>query len=478
MRRLKGPPSGVRQLGRRDVTALLGALGGATIGGCAPHPPQQPSAVPFSLSLGNVSIARAGDVATLRARTGHPGDVALLEGYWEPGDGGGGVFVWSSKKAADDGGTFLTGTAGEACFGWQRLFSGPVWAAWFGAVPGAAVDTAACVNLALRSTAGQSVFVAPGVYRVDDTITISSGRHLHLTAGAVLQRPAGSRTDLPLIRLTGKNPALDGLGEVHSASATTAGIVRIGPLDNGTRENVQRARVAGITLVGDAGGTSVGVIGTSSEPSGDHGANYRATISDVSIQDVAVGIALRPLVNAYSISNVHFLNMGRYSYQFVGCSETTVVSGFTHQSPALRSVIRLESASDNMFFGVQGEPGGDRARYYEIDANSQWNQVYGHDNCPTASSDAGVDSNIVIQRHAVAGGARGRSGRGVIPPGATECVIAVPGLDDTCQVLLTPLDIDARRNASFCAIASRDQFRVAVGEASRKPWRFSWFIAG
>jgi hypothetical protein len=49
-------------------------------------------------------------------------------------------------------------------------------------------------------------------------------------------------------------------------------------------------------------------------------------------------------------------------------------------SPNLIAIIELQGAGWNLFYGVQGEPGGN-ACYYEVDAASSYCQILGHDNC-------------------------------------------------------------------------------------------------
>jgi hypothetical protein len=71
---------------------------------------------------------------------------AIVHGYADPGDGGGGVFVWSTTAAIDDGkattalysGTIVNPLVGgvintSAAAGWRRLYSGPIDVRWFGA---------------------------------------------------------------------------------------------------------------------------------------------------------------------------------------------------------------------------------------------------------------------------------------------------------------------------------------------------------
>lgn len=78
----------------------------------------------------NKMSGTAGDQG-LRNVTGAANHVAILTGYHVPGDGGGGVFAWSTTPAADDGGLVIN-PAGGTNAGWRRVFVGTIDARWFG----------------------------------------------------------------------------------------------------------------------------------------------------------------------------------------------------------------------------------------------------------------------------------------------------------------------------------------------------------
>ena len=141
----------------------------------------------ISLLLGLVASVRAevrsvGSVPELRMLAGKDGEVCVVAGYAQPGDGGGGMFAWrpALTVAEDDGGTRLAGTGG----GWQRVEGAPLRAAWFGAFPvtGEAEATAeqaeaatAGLERALKAAAGQTLILDKGIYPVSRTLVILPG---------------------------------------------------------------------------------------------------------------------------------------------------------------------------------------------------------------------------------------------------------------------------------------------------------------
>lgn len=72
-------------------------------------------------------------IKDLRALTPADPMCIVLEGYYEPGDGGGGTFVWNAKSnEADNGGTIITKNA-TSPGRWKRLFEDSLSVKWFGA---------------------------------------------------------------------------------------------------------------------------------------------------------------------------------------------------------------------------------------------------------------------------------------------------------------------------------------------------------
>lgn len=119
-------------------------------------------------------------VATLRSASvsGYSsGQQATVSYYSSIGDGGGGVFIYSSASAvADNGGTVIAPAAGSGR--WLRQFSGPINVHWFGAkgdtvtVDKDAIQNA--INLAV-SQGGGDVYLPAGTYTADGLSAIGNG---------------------------------------------------------------------------------------------------------------------------------------------------------------------------------------------------------------------------------------------------------------------------------------------------------------
>jgi hypothetical protein len=89
-----------------------------------------------------------------------------------PYSGGGGVFVWSTPYAADDGATMISLTGWGGC--WKRLYSGALDVRWFGAKgDGATNDLPAFDAATTRALeTGADLRVPHGYYRVTGTWNI------------------------------------------------------------------------------------------------------------------------------------------------------------------------------------------------------------------------------------------------------------------------------------------------------------------
>jgi hypothetical protein len=122
---------------RRSLTRLFGAAGAAALAGCA-------SRATAGETTGTISAADtlAGglpSMAALRALAATAGtSFAVVQGYYQPDDGGGGLFYWNPDSTeTDDGGTVIAST-GASVGRWKRVLVQPrvLELAWFGATPG------------------------------------------------------------------------------------------------------------------------------------------------------------------------------------------------------------------------------------------------------------------------------------------------------------------------------------------------------
>jgi hypothetical protein len=120
-------------------------------------------------------------VAALKALAAGAATFVLVEGYRSAGDGGGGMFYWSSGATAYDDGVYFRPAANPATGRWIRLFNGNIDPRWFGAYGDnshndtaalAAADTyAAAASLNLELNGGKYVmstdptFTAPVIFK-------------------------------------------------------------------------------------------------------------------------------------------------------------------------------------------------------------------------------------------------------------------------------------------------------------------------
>ncbi len=112
-----------------------------------------------------------------------PGEVVIAEGFWMPGDGGGGIFHWTADSASPDNwGLTVVPNVAPRTGCWQRLVQGTGWSVrWFGATAtgGTATeqDDTAAFQLAIDSVpinpddptlSGVKLAVPPGKYIIGD----------------------------------------------------------------------------------------------------------------------------------------------------------------------------------------------------------------------------------------------------------------------------------------------------------------------
>lgn len=96
----------------------------------------------------------------------------IVAGYFAPGDGGGGTFVWvpDTTPLGDDGGIIFRtppGSSGEFQGYFKRLYSGPINVRWFGAKGDGIADDTAAVHAARDSefaTYGGTIYFPKGEY--------------------------------------------------------------------------------------------------------------------------------------------------------------------------------------------------------------------------------------------------------------------------------------------------------------------------
>jgi hypothetical protein len=220
---------------REMVAALLGGLGtAALLSGCSASQDFKEDAEPteqLQLALSGSAVLKFADtVVELRALSGGANTwIAVLSGYHAKGDGGGGVFYWSSSVAPDNGGTTFNSGSGIGA-GWRRILGGAIDAKWFGARGDTLANDAPAIQSAinyLKARGGSLVFspsVKPdgtaGYYRCDTTLDLDD------THGLALIGNAGPAASAP----TARHPTLVYTGTGTLIRARSASHLRLSGL--------------------------------------------------------------------------------------------------------------------------------------------------------------------------------------------------------------------------------------------------------
>ena len=230
---------------------------------------------------------------------------------------------------------------------------------YFGAKGDGVTDDLAAFTAAL-AVSGFTVEVPPGTYRVSNTVTIASDRHLHLANGAVIKRFSTDAATTPVIRMTGNYGKLTGQGTILSENASPSGVVHVGPSVQTVLANLNWNEISDIKISGVRANGNIGLLLTSSDatpPTGaGEGSNYNSRFSGLKIQSVGTGIQLEENCNAHTFSDCFFYRINQYCYRTIGNTENTYYGGFTHDSADV-TVCKLEDADYNLFYAIQAEPG-------------------------------------------------------------------------------------------------------------------------
>lgn len=176
---------------RRRALVALGALGAAALAGSA-HGSEVSMRVVPTAAGGASEFHWVNTVADLRTIVGSRTpdappvgrDIAIMQGYSKPGDGGGGVFYWDLNTTdGDNDGTVIvptvtpmpTVTPRTGC--WKRIFDGAIDVKWFGAKGDGTTDDTMAIQHALDTVVdpkasvaqdgrGNTVVLPPGRYRI------------------------------------------------------------------------------------------------------------------------------------------------------------------------------------------------------------------------------------------------------------------------------------------------------------------------
>jgi hypothetical protein len=317
------------------------------------------------------------------------------------------------------------------------LQASPVNVLNYGADKAGTTDAASAFAAALAVNGHATV--PPGTYRLDTVVTLTASQSLELQPGAILKRIAAAASTDPVVRLAGNFAGLVGEGQVVSEKASPRGVVNIGPTSLTASEvNINWARVdENIDIVGVKANGNIGLCFDSTEPGGGvgfgAGSNYNGSIGALIIRSVGTAVKMGPLCNGHSVGGIRAYDIGQYIYHLAGgaagISESHFAGGFTHFSPGV-TVLKLERAAYPTFHGVNAEPGAG-SKYYDIDANCTGVQIIGHDNCPTAPTDLGAGSEILVNGLLKVAGKSLTS-----PPAARVKMTAVQSVPDLTQTVI------------------------------------------
>ncbi len=279
----------------------------------------------------------------------------------------------------------------------------------FGADPANADNTEA-IQRALNSA--PKAIVPPGVYAVNGTVVIQERQHLHLCAGAWLQRFA-DRTDntKPVVRLISNWAALTGeslncgvstenpSGGFTGEQIVNNGVVNVGPLDAGeyTDPNINFWIIDSITISGSWEAVHdyvtpphddkvdrnelLTLVNSVTLPA-KGGSCYLGRVSNCSFRDGGVAIKLNPVCNGNIFTNNLFYEITHSCFYAEGVTENVFSNCFVHSTGGV-TVIRLRRSGYNHFYGVMCEPGatgpqGRYTRFCDISEDCWHNVLIGH----------------------------------------------------------------------------------------------------
>ncbi len=169
-------------------------------------PPREPETTPTPPTVVSTLIPGLRTIRTvqpqgtahpLQNRSGNAGDVVVLHGYYEDGDGGGGLFRWdAADNTGHDGGTIIVPNSADGR--WVRqIFGTRPSPKWWGAVGAydpadAEADTAgvqACVDYCIENAVEG---VIDGIFAIEESITLAGATGLVMRAQARSEASLGA----------------------------------------------------------------------------------------------------------------------------------------------------------------------------------------------------------------------------------------------------------------------------------------------
>jgi hypothetical protein len=206
------PPDLSKRAWLARAAGLSVAVGATTLAaGCLDAEGADLGAAEDALSGSNLgwtdAIGTAAAPLDLRTLASGAYAVVIARGFYLAGDGGGGIFEWTTDTgAADDGGLVVVPTASPRTGCWKRLRGAHVDVRWFGARGDGTADDRPAIQRAIDACAaasGGTVLFPRGTYRTTAALTVSASNVILQGIGnASSIRPVGS-FDTIVVRSTG-----------------------------------------------------------------------------------------------------------------------------------------------------------------------------------------------------------------------------------------------------------------------------------
>jgi hypothetical protein len=213
---------------RRKLFGSLGLLalgGGAALLGCEAPGAMMPDDSTQKGLTGATSTNWCDTMAEQQTITGGMSssslNICIRRGYASPGDGGGGVFVWTTDTTTpatfDPLGGVMVVPSGTRTGCWKRLFDGPVNILWFGAKGDyptdesnamavlASTDNSTAVQAAITVAKGitRSVYIPFGHFRCDSPLDMTDSIGIRIAGNGFQSQLVARTCEAPLFDCTG-----------------------------------------------------------------------------------------------------------------------------------------------------------------------------------------------------------------------------------------------------------------------------------
>lgn len=140
------------------------------------------------------AIQSLNSIAALRLTTGTVGATAEVLGYYSSADGGGGTFRWDEGSvAADNGGTVILPTGRVGPGRWIRVYTGEIYAIWFGVLANGISDDSNALDAAYGAMASGDTLILPkGNIGITRTFGIGNGSASNISTIQAIAFKGGS----------------------------------------------------------------------------------------------------------------------------------------------------------------------------------------------------------------------------------------------------------------------------------------------